>query len=51
MSIKPVNNLGTIIYTLFFGREVGKDKLGNRYYISKNKPLKEFMRQYHLDLK
>ena len=43
MSLKTVNNLGTILYTVFFGKEVGKDNLGNRYFISKNKPLKKWV--------
>ena len=43
MIIKPVNNLGTLIYTLFFGKEVGIDNLGNRYFISKNKPFKKWI--------
>lgn len=37
MSILFVNNLGTILYTIFFGKKIGKDNFGNRYYISKNK--------------
>ena len=32
-----INNLGTILYTLFYGIKVGEDKLGNIYYISKKK--------------
>ena len=40
MNLKAVNNLGTILYTLFFGKEVGKDNLGNRYFIAKNNPHK-----------
>jgi len=43
MNIKLVNNLGTLIYTLFKGKEVGKDKLGNRYFISKNKPFRKWV--------
>ena len=35
MSLKAVNNLGTILYTVF-GKEVGRDNLGNRYFIKKN---------------
>ena len=29
--------LGTFIYTLFFGKYVGKDDLGNKYYENKRK--------------
>ena len=43
MNLKAVNNLGTILYTLFFGKEVGKDNLGNRYFISKNNPHKKWV--------
>ena len=43
MKIKVVNNLGTILYTVFFGKEVGKDELGNRYFISKKKPSKKWV--------
>mgnify|MGYP006097134871 CR=1 FL=1 len=28
--------LGTFIYTLFYGKFVGKDKFGNKYYLSKS---------------
>ena len=27
--------VGTFLYTLFFGKLVGKDSFGNKYYISK----------------
>ena len=36
MNILSINNLGTILYTIFFGKEMGRDKLGNRYYVLKN---------------
>ena len=38
-----VNNLGTIIYTFFFGKEVGKDAFGNRYFLSKNNSNKKWV--------
>ena len=38
-----INNLGTIIYTFFLGKEVGKDSLGNRYFISKKSPNKKWV--------
>ena len=41
MIIKAVNNLGTTLYTVFFGKPVGQDKFGNRYYVSKKKTLKK----------
>ena len=41
MIIKAVNNLGTILYTIFFGKPVGKDSFGNRYFISKKNSLKK----------
>ncbi len=37
MNILFINNLGTILYTFFFGRKIGKDNIGNTYYISKSK--------------
>ena len=43
MNLKFVNNLGTIVYTVFFGKEVGKDSIGNRYFIAKNNPLKKWV--------
>ena len=43
MTLRTVNNLGTILYTIFFGKEVGRDNIGNRYYISKNKPFKKWV--------
>ena len=43
MNILLVNNLGTILYTIFFGKEVGIDSLGNRYYISKKKFKKKWV--------
>ncbi len=43
MSLKVVNNLGTILYTIVFGKKVGKDELGNRYFISKKNPLKKWV--------
>ena len=43
MNLKAVNNLGTILYTLFFGKEVGNDNLGNRYFIAKNNPHKKWV--------
>ena len=33
------NTLGTFLKTLFFGKLVGKDELGNKYY--KNKKMKD----------
>ena len=43
MKINLVNNLGTVLYTMFFGKEVGKDSIGNRYFISKNKPIRKWV--------
>ena len=43
MSLKAVNNLGTILYTVFFGKEVGRDNLGNRYFIKKNNAHKKWV--------
>ena len=43
MNVINVNSLGTILYTLFFGKEVGKDDMGNRYFISKNKPFRKWV--------
>ena len=30
-----VNNLGTIIYSFFYGKKVGIDNFGNKYFVSK----------------
>ena len=43
MKIKIVNNLGTVLYTIFFGKEVGRDNEGNRYFVSKKKPFKKWV--------
>ena len=43
MIIKAVNNLGTTLYTVFFGKPVGQDKFGNRYYVSKKKPSRKWV--------
>ena len=43
MRILPVNNLGTIIYTMFYGKEVGKDSLGNTYFVSKKNSSKKWI--------
>ncbi len=43
MNILSVNNLGTILYTVFFGKEVGNDKLGNCYYVSKRNIKKKWV--------
>ena len=44
MIIKTVNNLGTILYTIFFGKGIGQDEFGNRYFISKKQPFKKWLR-------
>lgn len=31
-----LNNLGTIINTLLFGKKIGEDDFGNLYYLNKN---------------
>ena len=31
-----INSFGTIIYTKLFGKFIGKDDLGNRYFINRN---------------
>ena len=38
-----INNLGTTLYTLFYGIKVGEDKLGNIYYISKKKKKRKWV--------
>tara|TARA_S200000501_G_C20703788_1_gene690789 strand:+ start:411 stop:764 length:354 start_codon:yes stop_codon:yes gene_type:complete len=38
-----INNLGTVIYTIFFGKKVGEDAIGNSYFISKKNPLKKWI--------
>ena len=43
-----INNLGTILYTLFYGIKVGEDKLGNIYYISKINKKIEINNNYKL---
>ena len=43
MTINAVNNLGTILYTIFFGKVVGQDKFGNRYFISKKNPFRKWV--------
>ena len=45
MNLKFVNNLGTIVYTIFFGKEVGKDEIGNRYFIAKNNLIQHLVHQ------
>ena len=29
------NNLGTLLYSFFYGKKVGQDKNGNKFYIHK----------------
>ena len=43
MIIKVVNNLGTILHTILFGKVVGQDKFGNRYFISKRQPFRKWV--------
>ena len=38
-----VNNLGTIMYTLVFGKEIGRDAFGNRYFVSRKKKSKKWV--------
>ena len=38
-----VNNIGTTLYTIFFGKKVGKDSFGNTYYISKTNNEKKWV--------
>ena len=46
MKLLLINNLGTVLYTLVYGKKVGEDNLGNTYYISKNKnPKKQKLRE------
>jgi NADH dehydrogenase len=43
MIIKAVNNLGTTLYTIFFGKAVGQDEFGNRYFVSKRNALRKWV--------
>ena len=43
MIIKAVNNLGTTLYTIFFGKAVGQDEFGNRYFVSKKSTLRKWV--------
>ena len=43
MIVKIVNNLGTILYTMFSGKVIGQDKFGNRYFISRKKPFRKWV--------
>mgnify|MGYP001223751063 CR=1 FL=1 len=38
-----VNNLGTIIYSFFYGKKVGIDNFGNKYFVSKKNPKKKWV--------
>ena len=38
-----VNNLGTLLYSLIFGREVGQDINGNKFFIHKKRPNKKWV--------
>ena len=38
-----INNLGTVIFSYFFGKKVGEDDRGNKYYLSKNKSSKKWV--------
>ena len=43
MKLLLVNNLGTVLYTIVFGKKVGEDNLGNTYYISKKKDKRKWV--------
>ncbi len=36
--VRRASQLGTLLHTKLFGREVGRDPFGNRYFIEKRKP-------------
>ena len=44
-----VNNLGIIIYTFLFGKQVGNDNKGNRFFINKNKNKKWVLYKENID--
>ncbi|MFA5041291.1 MAG: NADH-ubiquinone oxidoreductase subunit NDUFA12 family protein [Bdellovibrionales bacterium] len=36
--IRRLSQIGTLLKTLFFGKEVGHDTFGNRYFLERGKP-------------
>jgi NADH:ubiquinone oxidoreductase subunit len=38
-----VNNLGTLLYSLIFGRKVGQDINGNKFFIHRKRPGKKWV--------
>tara|TARA_B110000261_G_C12810590_1_gene248159 strand:+ start:155 stop:508 length:354 start_codon:yes stop_codon:yes gene_type:complete len=36
-----LNNIGTLLSTKMFGRNIGKDDFNNTYYVSRNKKIKK----------
>lgn len=36
--VRRASQIGTLLHTKLFGREVGRDQFGNRYFIEKRKP-------------
>ncbi|MBJ56958.1 MAG: NADH-ubiquinone oxidoreductase [Rickettsiales bacterium] len=38
-----INGLGTIIFSFLLGKKVGEDDRGNRYFVSKKKPIKKWV--------
>ena len=37
------NNIGTILYSIFYGKKVGKDNQGNKFYIHKKNKKKRWV--------